>query len=460
MEFLQKIFEEQQKKALELKTESYKARKFRLKKLKKWILDNRSLIQEALYLDMHKSSAETDLSEIYTVVTELREAISHLRDWTEPGYLPSSLTYLGTTSWTVSEPKGVCLIISPWNYPFNLAIGPVVSAVAAGNTFILKPSEFTPKTSSLIKKMVSDCFSEEIGYVIEGDSTIAKKLLELPFNHIFFTGSSSVGKLIMKAAASHLSSITLELGGKSPTIIDQTADVADTVRKVAWGKWLNAGQTCVAPDFIYVHEKVAERFTAAIIQEAQNRFPKNDYTSIVSHHHLERLQSMLEDAMEKGAKIEWEGGIDKEKQKIYPVILSEVQDSMEVMKEEIFGPLLPIRKFKDLNDVIKQVNRRPKPLSLYIFSTSRKNIELISTSTSSGNLVINDCVLQFAHPSFPFGGINNSGFGKSHGKAGFLAFSNEKSVLKQRRGLTMARLLYPPYSQLKNKLINLLLKYF
>ena len=264
----------------------------------------------------------------------------------------------------------------------------------------------------------------------------------------------------MKAAADHLSSVTLELGGKSPAIIDQTADIGDTVAKVVWGKWLNAGQTCVAPDFIYIHEEIAGQFTDAIIAEARKRFPRQDYTSIISSHHFKRLQALLKDAKKKGANIDEDGGVDKEDRIIYPVILTEVDERMDVMNEEIFGPLLPIIKFRHLKEVIKQVNSKPKPLSLYIFSRNRKNIKEISKSTSSGNLVINDCVLQFAHPSFPFGGINNSGYGKSHGKAGFLAFSNEKSVLKQRRGITMAKLLYPPYSQLKKKLINLLLKYF
>ncbi len=454
----EEIFEQQRHRALFLREERYGQRKKRLLKLEQWILSHRKDIQHALSKDLLKSTQETDLAEIYAALTEIREARRNLRPWMEPQYIHPTPTFLGTTGYHLYEPKGVCLIISPWNYPFNLAVGPMVSAIAAGNTFILKPSEFTPETSSLIKQMVTEVLEESMGFVVEGDADTAQNLLKLPFDHIFFTGSPEVGKLVMEAAARNLSSVTLELGGKSPTVIDETAELDDAAEKIFWGKWLNAGQTCVAPDYLFVHEKVYSKFISYLKAHAEKRYPEQFYTGIVNDKHHARLTHMVEDAINKGAtKVEIPRTFSN--RKMAPIILENLVDEMLVMKEEIFGPILPVIKYQDLDEVIDHINARPKPLSLYFFSRSRKNQEKILHSTSSGNAVINDCVLQFANPGLSFGGIGQSGFGKSHGKDGFKAFSNKKSVLKQRTGLTLAKLLYPPYSKWKNRLINILLKH-
>ncbi|MEQ8880489.1 MAG: aldehyde dehydrogenase family protein [Cyclobacteriaceae bacterium] len=454
----EEIFEQQRSMALLLRAERYGQRRKRLLKLERWILAHRKDIQHALARDLLKSKQETDLAEIYAVLTEIREARKNLKSWMEPQYIQPTFTFLGTTGYHLYEPKGVCLIISPWNYPFNLAVGPLVSAIAAGNTFILKPSEFTPETSSLIKQMVSEVFEESMGFVVEGDARMSQNLLKLPFDHIFFTGSPEVGKLVIEAAAINLSSVTLELGGKSPTIIDETADLDDAAEKISWGKWLNAGQTCVAPDYLFVHEKVYSKFISYLKVHAEKRYPEHFYTGIVNDKHHARLTHMVEDAVKKGAnKVEISGTFSE--RKMAPTILEDLAEEMLVMKEEIFGPILPVLKYEDLDEVIDHINARPKPLSLYFFSMSRKNQEKILQTTSSGNAVINDCVLQFAHPRLSFGGIGQSGFGKSHGMDGFKAFSNKKSVLKQSTGRTLAKQLYPPYSKWKNRLINILLRY-
>ncbi|XOV92510.1 MAG: aldehyde dehydrogenase family protein [Bacteroidota bacterium] len=453
------LLQKQRLRATFLKTEDFKPRRRRLEALEKWILSHRRDLYQALEKDLLKSEQETNLSEIYTVLTEIREAKNNLRRWTEKEYVGTTLTYFGSQGYHFYEPKGVCLIISPWNYPFNLAIGPVVSAIAAGNTFILKPSEFTPHTSALMARMINDLFEEDLGVVIEGDVKVSQELLRLPFDHIFFTGSPNVGKVVMEAAAKNLTSITLELGGKSPTIIDETASLKDAAEKIAWGKWLNAGQTCVAPDYLFIHEQVYDAFMDLFREQMKTAYPEESYTGIISEKHFSRLSDMIDQAVKLGAVKHMNENITN-KQKMPPVILEKPTEEMQVLQEEIFGPILPVLKYSDLEQVIKYVNSKPKPLSLYFFSRSRSNQERILKSTSSGNLVINDCVLQFAHPGLAFGGESQSGFGKSHGKDGFLAFSNKKAVLEQRIGLTTAKLLYPPYTRFRKFVIEFLLRYF
>ncbi len=458
MKSFRSVFEKQRCKASILRSENYKARKKRLLKLEKWILQHRGALHQALHQDLMKSDAETDLTEIYTVLTEIREAISNLNWWTRKEYATTPITFLGSVAYHIYEPKGVCLIISPWNYPFNLAIGPVVSALAAGNTFILKPSEYTPATSALIRRMVDELFEEDLGWVAEGDGKVAEHLLQLPFDHIFFTGSERIGKIVMEAAARNLSSVTLELGGKSPTIIDQTAHLKDAAQKIAWGKWLNAGQTCVAPDYLLIQAKVYDEFLKLLLDHAQAAYPKGDYTGIVNETHYNRLKEMIDQAEKSGAK-KHEVGMETENRKMSPVVLENPTDEMLIMQEEIFGPVLPVLKYTRLQEVIDYINNHPKPLSLYLFSRSRSHQEMIRKNTSSGTMVINDVVIQFAHPGLAFGGVNSSGFGKGHGRDGFLTFSNKKSVLKQTVGFTMAKLLYPPYTRWRKWLIDKVLKY-
>lgn len=458
---LENIFEAQCKRALELRSEPISRRKERLLKIENWIRKNRTDIEEALAADLKKPRQEADLTEIFPALSEIRKAKRNLKSWTAPRKQRSSLTFLGTKAKIYFEPKGVCLIISPWNYPFMLTLGPVISAIAAGNTVFIKPSEYTPVTSSLIKRMTEEIFESDLMITIEGDASTSKSLLELPFNHIFFTGSPQVGKIVMAAASRHLTSVTLELGGKSPTIVDESADIRISAKKIAWGKWINAGQTCVAPDYVFVHHKIKDEFLKELEHQSKRLYSKKEnYTSIVNEKHFKRLLALKNDPILSSTQSFLDGATDADQLTIDPTIYINVPFDSLLMNEEIFGPILPVIEYESIENVISHINSTEKPLALYLFSTSKKNKKRILQETSSGTAVINDCVLQFAHPSLPFGGVNNSGFGKSHGVYGFLSFSNEKSVLTQRSGMTVSQTLYPPYSSFKNKVIELLIKYF
>ncbi len=448
-------------KSQELRSEPWRNRKKRLKLLLDYIFVHRSELQRALGVDLNKSPQETDVSEIYPVITEIKQARSQLRDWSLPESYHSSMTFLGTSAKVHFEPKGVVLIIAPWNYPFNLTIGPLVSAIAAGNCVVLKPSEFTPATANFIKNMCESIFDKSMVQVLEGDAKVSENLTLLPFDHIFFTGSPQVGKLVMQAASKNLTSVTLELGGKSPTIVDETANIKDAAKKIAWGKWINAGQTCVAPDYLFVHESKYAQFVETLGRFSEKIYGnEEDYTSIINQHHFERLSNIIDDGVSKGGRIVYGGKADKGTCRIYPTLFTDLPQDSKLLQEEIFGPILPVISYQDLSEVISRINSLPKALSLYMFSKNKQNIKRILSETSSGTAVINDAVLQFGHPTMPFGGVNNSGIGKAHGKHGFISFSNEKSVLTQRIGITMAQTLYPPFTGFKNWMLNILLKYF
>jgi aldehyde dehydrogenase (NAD+) len=359
------------------------------------------------------------------------------------------------------EPKGVCLIMAPWNYPFNLAISPLIAAIAAGNTVTIKPSEYTPHTSAYIRSLVARVFKPEEVYVVEGGIETAQALLSLPFHHIFFTGSTAVGKLVMKAAAQHLSGLTLELGGKSPAIIDESADLMDTARKLVWGKLLNAGQTCIAPDYVLVNNDMIPALVEKIKVALSEMQPtQGDVAAIVSKRHFERMKALLADAQAKGAQVEIEGTTDEVALRFAPVVLSKVTDDMLLMQEEIFGPLLPIIGFQHSNEAIAYINAHDKPLALYIFSKNNYKTNQILQETSAGGTCVNDVVVHITNPNLPFGGVNHSGMGHYHGFAGFKTFSHERSVFHQFTGfgLNVNRLLYPPYDQKKEKLIKWLMK--
>lgn len=454
-------FHEVKRSSIALRQSTLSDRKEKLKKLEHWILHHRSDIQEAVYQDLQKPKQEADLTEIFVVLSEIRAARKQLKQWMAPKPAKTSLTYLGTHAETYYEPKGACLIISPWNYPFQLAIGPLVSAIAAGNSVIIKPSEFSEHTSILIKQLCKEVFSENEVAVILGGINESQELLSLPFDHIFFTGSPQVGKIVMEAAAKHLASVTLELGGKSPTIIDKSANIKDAAAKIAWAKWQNAGQICIAPDYLFAHEDIRDRLVEElVIQSAKFYGQKDTYGAIISRHHHNRVNDLMADAIEKGANIEFGGKSDRDHLKFSPTLLSNVSNDSRIMQEEIFGPILPIKTYQDLDEVIRFINDKPKPLALYVFSQKKKVIEKVKKETSSGMMTINDAVLQFAHPHLPIGGVNNSGIGKAHGHTGFIAFSNEKAIVKQRIGLTMAKTVYPPYSRFKNFMIDMMVKYF
>ncbi|MBX2964828.1 MAG: aldehyde dehydrogenase family protein [Cyclobacteriaceae bacterium] len=466
-DWINDLFARQQQYLPTLRTEPVSNRKARLKKLKQWVLLHRPAIQRAIYADFKKPSAEVDGTEIFPVVDEIAHALTNLNRWTTPRKVDAPITMLGTRSYVLAEPKGACLIIAPWNYPFNLCVGPLVSALAAGNSVIIKPSEITSNTSALIKKMCDDLFEDRVVAVCEGGVEVSQCLLKLPFNHIFFTGSPTIGKVVMKAAAENLASVTLELGGKSPTIVTPSANLKDAAKRIAVAKFINNGQTCIAPDYVLIHESVKEKLIERLKEEIKTLFLEGDqpleqsahYARIVNEKHVERLSNMLEELVEKGAQLHVGGTVNIADRFIHPVIVSDVPAEAQAMKEEIFGPILPVLTYSKPEEVIREINSRPKPLALYIFGSNRKERDRILKETSAGSVCINDCAVQFLHHNIPFGGVNNSGIGKSHGYAGFLAFSNEKPVLHQRSGLTSISPLYPPYTKRVNMIMDWLLKF-
>ena len=398
---------------------------------------------------MGKPAMEVATSELFPALSEINHAIDNLHRWTRPTKIDAPLTFLGTRSEIVYEPKGACLIIAPWNYPFNLCIGPLASCLAAGNTALLKPSELTPNTSAFVAKLVAGVFDDDVVTVVEGDADVATALLQLPFDHIFFTGSPAVGKIIMKAAAERLASVTLELGGKSPAIIEASANLKDAAKRVAFGKFLNNGQTCIAPDYVIVDESIKEGFIRLLRENIDDLF--HQYPGrVINEKHSARLKGLLDDAIKKGA-VEVSSG--------NRTILLNVTNEMLVMQEEIFGPILPVISMNIAHSV-DFINSKPKPLALYVFSNNSAFKKDVLKNTSSGGVCVNDCVLQFVHPNLPFGGVNNSGIGKAHGHAGFLAFTNEKPVVRQKRGYSMAYVFYPPYTSFKRRILDIVLRWF
>ncbi len=404
------LFERQKKRSLLLRSESIRDRKRRISTLQDFLIKNKDRIRDAVFQDFKKPQTESDISELYPVLTEIRHALANLDRWAKPQKVDAPLTYLGTRAEVRYEPKGVCLIIAPWNFPFNLCFGPLVSCLAAGNTAIIKPSELTPHTSALIAELVSEFFDEDLVTVIEGTQEVTSQLLRLPFDHIFFTGSPAVGKIVMKAAAENLTSITLELGGKSPAIIDGSADLKDAAKRIAFGKFLNNGQTCIAPDYVLIHDTVQSKFIEEIKSVTTKMFGENgiinesspNYARIVNKKHFERLNKIVQDAIDKGIKVEMSGPVNEESNFIHPVILTNPGPDTLAMQDEIFGPILPVIPFHTIDEVISIVNNKPKPLALYIFSGRKLFREKILTETSAGSVGLNDCILQFSHPNLPF----------------------------------------------------------
>ena len=435
---IDQVFESQQKNRYHIANTTARQRIAKLKSLLNLIYKRKEDIRAALYADSKKPAAEVDLSEIFVVTSELKHAIRHVKKWMKPKRVKPTLALVSTSSAIHYQPKGLVLIISPWNYPFNLTFGPLVSAIAAGNCAIIKPSEYTPNTSALVKEMITEIFKENEVAIIEGDATVASELLKKPFNHIFFTGSPAVGKIVMKAAAENLTTVTLELGGKSPAIVDETANIRDAAAKITWGKFTNNGQTCIAPDYLFVHDSKYQELMQALknsirhsygeTDEAQQNSP--DYARIISQKHHQRLAKLIAETVEMGANVEIGGKSNSEDNYISPTILSDVDPNSPAMQEEIFGPVLPVYRYQSLDEVLSFITARENPLSLYVFSKNKKNVERIISNTSAGGSCVNEVLLQYSHVNLPFGGINNSGFGNSHGFYGFRAFSHERPVLK------------------------------
>ncbi|HKJ45388.1 MAG TPA: aldehyde dehydrogenase family protein [Balneolales bacterium] len=466
-EEISRVFDLQRVNSFKVNQTKAKERIAKLRKLQKYIISHKKDIRKAVYDDFRKPAEEVDLSEIFVVTAEIKHAIRHLKSWMKPQKVEPTMPMLTTKSYIIYEPKGISLIISPWNFPFNLSVGPLVSAIAAGNCVILKPSEISPNTSRFIAKMIDELFHEDEITVFEGGKGVAHQLLKKPFDHIFFTGSSAIGKIIMQEASNNLSTITLELGGKSPVIIDETANLKDAVEKITWGKFINAGQTCIAPDYLFIHHSRYDKFTRLINKKLNNYYGETaeskrenkDFARVINERHFDRLTDILEQSLKEGARIIAGGEFDKAEHYIAPTVISNVSLNTPLMKEEIFGPILPVLPYRTLDDVISIINSRPKPLALYIFSKNKKHIRKIISQTSAGGSCINDVLVQFMHQNLPFGGSNYSGFGKSHGFFGFKEFSHQRAILRQSR-FSPFKLLYPPYTKRVRTLINLVMKYF
>jgi aldehyde dehydrogenase (NAD+) len=458
---MQSIFVSQLSTALQWRTSSASERAARIQQLRTAMLAQRDALYQAFALDMHKSPSEVEATELLPIMDEMRHAIGHVKRWMKPRRVWPTSTMLGTRAAVHVQSRGRVLIIAPWNYPLSLCFGPLVSALAAGNTVILKPSEMTPNVSALMGKIIAQVFPLNEVALFEGALATSQALLDMPFDHIFFTGSPAVGKVVMAAAAKHLTSVTLELGGKSPTIVDASADLVMSAETLVWGKFLNNGQTCIAPDYVYVHASVKEAFVRECVQAlgrlygstaaAQRANP--DLTRVVNTRHTERLASLLSDATARGACLITGGDMALGECYIAPTLLDNVPSDARIMQEEIFGPLLPIQSYTDLNAVIAEINAQPKPLALYLFSRDADAVDRVLGNTSSGGACVNHCMLHFAHGNLPFGGVNNSGIGNAHGIYGFKAFSHERAVL---RGTLVrsVKMFFPPFTPGKHALIR------
>ncbi len=461
------VFSAQKKHAIKLRSSTREERSEKLMRLKDWIKTNQEEIRKAIYADFKKPATEVNLTDTTFVLLEINLALKKLAKWMSEKKVSTPTHMLGSKSFIHYEPKGVILIISPWNFPFNLTVGPLVSAISAGCTAIIKPSELTPHTTALIRRLVEEIFQEEEVALFEGGPEVAQLLLSKPFDHIHFIGSTSVGKIVMEAAAKNLSSVTLQLGGKSPIILDKGINLKDAASKIAYGKFMNCGQTCIAPDYLLLHESQQDLFTEELSLQIKKMFSSRgkggviskDYGRIINSQNLERLKNLLSDAQLKGANVFHGGKIIEKELYMEPTLLGGIKDEMLLMQEEIFGPILPIITYQQIEDILHLINQKPKPLAQYIFSKENFVIDFLLRNTSAGTVCINDCGLQFMQNKLPFGGINHSGLGKTHGYAGFLAFSNEKSVLKQRVGSTLAKYLYPPYGFRKIKITQTLMKW-
>jgi len=461
---IEKIYDDQKSHYQSVGKTSASQRIGKLKRLEKSILKYRTELQQAMWKDYHKPAAEVDLTEIYPVISEIRFAKKHLKRWMKPKKVATPMTMIGSSSWIRHEPKGMCLIIAPWNYPMQLLFAPLVSAIAAGNTVILKPSEFNSHTIEVIKRIVEDAFEKTEVALIEGGIEVSTTLLSLKFSHIFFTGAPEIGKIVMAAASKHLCSVTLELGGKSPTIIDETANISAIIARIAWAKFVNAGQICIAPDYLLIHESKKEEFVKRFIDQIKKHYGENakdsaDYLRVINSKHFLRLKGYLDNTLNRGAKLRYGGDMEASENYIEPTLVDNVSMDSDLMTHEIFGPILPIISYSDKQEVVDLINSKEKPLALYIYSRSKKNIRYFTENTTAGATCINMSAVHVGNPNLPFGGVNNSGIGKSRGHYGFIEFTNERGMFRQELP-SIIEFMTPPYNSFKQKLIDLTIKYF
>lgn len=437
-------------------TKELEFRRSSLRKLKQWIQKNEKKITQALYEDLHKAEMESYMSEIGVVLSELTYTIKHLPAWMKQKRVPTPLSQFYAKSLISPEPYGCVLIMAPWNYPFQLSIVPLIGALAAGNTTIIKPSAYAPATSQVIADLVMECFEESYVAVVQGGRKENAELLDQRFDYIFFTGGVTVGKLVMEKASKYLTPVTLELGGKSPCIVDASANLKLAAKRVAFGKFLNAGQTCVAPDYILIHESVKQEFILYLMDALRNFFGEHpleneNYPNIINEKHFLRLHQLMD-----GETIVFGGGND-EHLKIEPTILDEVTFDSAIMQEEIFGPLLPIITYASIEKAIANINAQEKPLALYLFTTNREVEKQVLSSCSFGGGCINDTIIHLISNYLPFGGVGNSGMGSYHGKKSFDTFTHYRSIVKKANWIDLP-FRYHPYTKTKDRIIRMFLK--
>lgn len=429
-----------------------------LKHLRLALLARQDELVEAIGRDFSMRSAdETLLAELMPSVQGLRHAERHVQRWMRATRRPVGLAFQPASARVEYQPLGVVGVIVPWNYPLFLAIGPLTGALAAGNRVMLKLSEATPATGELLKGLLQDVFPDDLVSVVLGEAEVGEAFSRLPFDHLLFTGATSIGRKVMQAAAHNLTPVTLELGGKSPAIVSADVPLEAAAERIAFGKTLNAGQTCVAPDYVLVPEQRLAGFVDAYRKAVQRFYPRiagnPDYSAIINPRQLARLNDYLSDAREKGAQVlDLYPGESGEGRQLAPHLLLQVNDDMRVMQDEIFGPLLPVVPYRQLDDALAYVNQRPRPLALYYFGYNRREQQRVLEQTHSGGVCLNDTLLHVAQDDLPFGGVGPSGMGHYHGHDGFLTFSKAKAVLVKQR-LNAARLIYPPYGKALQKLV-------
>ena len=429
-------------------------RKAQLQKLKKVVKSNEKLLYDAIYQDFGKSEFETFGTEISFIYKDIDYYLKNLKSFAKPKNVLTNIVNQMGSSKIVFEPLGNCLVIGAWNYPYQLTLTPVIAAIAAGNTCVIKPSELPENTMKAMAKLINENFDAQFLYVVEGGVEETTAILKLRFDKIFFTGSPRVGKIVYKAAAEHLTPVTLELGGKSPAFVTEKADLQIAAKRIVWGKFINAGQTCVAPDYLYVAENIKEKFLKVLIEEIKKRNYTDNvdhYCKIINERNFDRLEKMID-----REKVVFGGETNREKRYISPTVLDHVTWDDAVMQEEIFGPILPILTYKNLETAMQTVVEGEKPLSAYLFSNDTKEQELFTENLSFGGGCINDTLMHLSNDRLPFGGVGNSGIGHYHGKFGFIAFSHQKAILKKSNYLE-PELKYPPYSDAKLNILKKLL---
>lgn len=437
------LFKRLKEKALQQRTEKPSERIAKLKRIESWIHQNENLILQALQEDFKKPAFETQISEILPTLSDIRFYKKNLKKWMKDKTVPTPMTLIGHSSRIRYDNKGVVLIISPWNYPFQLAITPMIAAIAAGNTVVIKPSEMTESTAAVIQKLVNSCFLADEAVVEQGAKEKTEELLCYNFDHVFFTGSTSVGRIIAKSCADRLIPVTLELGGKSPTIVDETADLEDASEKIFWGKFLNRGQTCIAPDYVLVQTNVRKDLEDRLFLLTQ-RHKSDEKAAIITEKHRTRLQNLSQSSDIENPTL---------------TLVPDAQLSSAVMKEEIFGPVLPLISYNHEAEIYDLVNQNETPLSLYVFSKRKDFVDRILSRIPSGGVGVNTLIVHFANHYLPFGGIGASGMGKYHGHHGFLEFSHQRAVIEQKFLSKMRVFLQPPYTPFKTKMIEIMKKW-